>query len=614
MKGISTKTNIIILAITLLSFSIIGGAVGRWSSNKIAFNYSRIEEINLPDTRTLLEAYVHFRSMRMYLLQLCLPGQKLKDRDVLKEKIHGEEEHYDKLMKAYTKDPLEPDEKNLYVPVEEKMKIYKLDLEKALILLEKADAKESMEMDAARKIANDDMKIHSADYKEVLNKLLDWQSNEAKRSGEIARQSKTSGLNWMIAVNVLSLILGGFLTTYILRNILAAEKMAEKTLIESIRSSSMVDNSPVSTMMCDASGKLIYMNASSKDNLKKLQKHLSVNVDNLLGQPIDIFHKNPAAIKKIISDPKNLPHRAIISIGDEKLDVLITASVDSYGNYLGVALSWTMATAKDALINDLTKASANLALAASNVLSISTNLSSAAEETSAQANTASVASEQVKSGVHNVASNMKEMSDAIREITKTTNEAASMSTDAMTKAQNTNLIINKLGESSIDIGNVIKVISSIAQQTNLLALNATIEAARAGEAGKGFAVVANEVKELANQTAKATQEITKKIETIQLDSKNAVDAIAEISIAIEKVSGHTGNIAASVEQQAATTHEISRIVAESAKGVQQINENIGQVSEAASNTEKDAMNAQNAAKSVGDIAELLHEYVGRLAV
>jgi methyl-accepting chemotaxis protein len=103
----------------------------------------------------------------------------------------------------------------------------------------------------------------------------------------------------------------------------------------------------------------------------------------------------------------------------------------------------------------------------------------------------------------------------------------------------------------MDIGNVIKVISSIAQQTNLLALNATIEAARAGEAGKGFAVVANEVKELANQTAKATSEITKKIETIQIDSKNAVSAIADITQAIEKVNGHTGNIATPVEEQAA---------------------------------------------------------------
>jgi methyl-accepting chemotaxis protein len=166
----------------------------------------------------------------------------------------------------------------------------------------------------------------------------------------------------------------------------------------------------------------------------------------------------------------------------------------------------------------------------------------------------------------------------------------------------------------MDIGNVIKVISSIAQQTNLLALNATIEAARAGEAGKGFAVVANEVKELANQTAKATNEITKKIETIQNDSKNAVDAIAEISVAIEKVNGFTSNIAASMEEQAATTNEVTRIVTEAAEGVKQINENISQVSSAAANTGRDAGQAQGAAKGVGDTAELLKSYVAKLKI
>jgi methyl-accepting chemotaxis protein len=184
----------------------------------------------------------------------------------------------------------------------------------------------------------------------------------------------------------------------------------------------------------------------------------------------------------------------------------------------------------------------------------------------------------------------------------------------MRLANNTNQIINKLGESSMDIGNVIKVISSIAQQTNLLALNATIEAARAGEAGKGFAVVANEVKELAKQTATATSDITKKIETIQNDSKSAVSAISEITQAIEKVNGYTSNIAASVEEQAATTNEVTRIVSEAALGVRQINENISQVSAAAASTGEDASASQDAAKIVGKIASELSNYVASLRI
>jgi hypothetical protein len=182
----------------------------------------------------------------------------------------------------------------------------------------------------------------------------------------------------------------------------------------------------------------------------------------------------------------------------------------------------------------------------------------------------------------------------------------------MELSNSANRIINQLGDSSQEIGNVIKVISSIAQQTNLLALNATIEAARAGEAGKGFAVVANEVKELANQTAKATGDITKRIEAIQNDSQNAVQAIAKITAAIEKVNGYTDNIAAAVEEQAATTNEVTRIVIESTEGVQQISENIGQVSLAAANTGKDATSVLTASKNIEVISATLEQCVNNL--
>ena len=414
----------------------------------------------------------------------------------------------------------------------------------------------------------------------------------------------------------LIIVIGGLIafSWMIMRDLVLKEAADLVASTAAVRSASMVDNSPTSTMMCDPQGTLIYMNESTMQNLRKLQQYIPEKVDNLIGKSIDIFHKNPAVQRKIISDPKNLPHRAVIALGPEKLDLLITASIDPSGKYLGAAVAWSIVTAKVELIKDLTKSADDLASAAANVLDISSNLSAAAEETSAQANTASVASEEVNAGVQTVASNMEEMVAAIKEITKTTNEAASMTNEAMRLAKNTNTIINQLGDSSNDIGNVIKVISSIAQQTNLLALNATIEAARAGEAGKGFAVVANEVKELAKQTAIATSEITKKIETIQGDSRNAVDAIAEITIAIEKVNGYTGNIAASVEEQAATTNEVTRIVTESAEGVKQINENVAQVSTAAASTGKDAGNAQSAARGVGDIAELLKKYVARLKI
>ncbi len=380
------------------------------------------------------------------------------------------------------------------------------------------------------------------------------------------------------------------------------------------RTQEMVDKSPVNTMMATPEGLMIYMNNASKTTLRTLEQFLPDKVDNLVGNSIDWFHKVPDVQRKIFSNPANLPHKAIIDVGPEKLDLLVSAIVDSSGTYLGPMVSWEVVTDKVNLVDELSKSANDLGDAASTLNSVSSSLASGAEETSAQANTASVASEEVNAGVQTVATNMEEMVAAIKEITKTTNEASSMTNDAMKMAKNTNEIISQLGESSMDIGNVIKVISSIAQQTNLLALNATIEAARAGEAGKGFAVVANEVKELAKQTAKATADITKKIENIQSDSKGAVNAIKEISDVIEKVNGFTNNIAASVEEQAATTNEVTRIVTESAEGVKQINENILQVSKAAATTGKDAQSAQEASKSLGTISESLKGQVDKIKV
>jgi methyl-accepting chemotaxis protein len=159
-----------------------------------------------------------------------------------------------------------------------------------------------------------------------------------------------------------------------------------------------------------------------------------------------------------------------------------------------------------------------------------------------------------------------------------------LNADFVNSADSTNETITKLGQSSIEIGKVIKVITSIAQQTNLLALNATIEAARAGDAGRGFAVVASEVKELAKQTATATEDISQRIEAIQNDSNGAVKAIAEITEVIDRINDLQNTIASAVEEQTATTNEIARNVAEAAKGSSDIAKNIGIVAQNAQST------------------------------
>jgi methyl-accepting chemotaxis protein len=178
-------------------------------------------------------------------------------------------------------------------------------------------------------------------------------------------------------------------------------------------------------------------------------------------------------------------------------------------------------------------------------------------------------------------------------------------------AQSTNVTVKKLGESSQEIGNVIKVITSIAQQTNLLALNATIEAARAGEAGRGFAVVANEVKELAKQTAKATEDIGRKIEAIQGDTKGSVKAIEEIGTIINQINDISNSIASAVEEQTVTTNEIGRSVTEAAKGVGDIAKNIGGVAVAAKNTTQGANDTQKASQELSQMAARLQTVISK---
>ena len=255
--------------------------------------------------------------------------------------------------------------------------------------------------------------------------------------------------------------------------------------------------------------------------------------------------------------------------------------------------------------NNLHEVILSIADAALHVASASEELSAAShqiaansEETSAQAGLVSNAAQHVRQNLQTVATGAEEMGASIKDIAKNATEAAKVATSAVQVADSTNATVSKLGDSSTEIGQVIKVITSIAQQTNLLALNATIEAARAGEAGKGFAVVANEVKELAKETAKATEDISRKIEAIQTDTKAAMDAIATIGAVIDQVNDISSTIAAAVEEQNATTNEMARNVSEAAQGSTEITSNVAGVAEAAESTSRAATDTQKAAQDL----------------
>ncbi|GAA3660742.1 hypothetical protein GCM10022237_20730 [Nocardioides ginsengisoli] len=255
-----------------------------------------------------------------------------------------------------------------------------------------------------------------------------------------------------------------------------------------------------------------------------------------------------------------------------------------------------------------------LAAAADQLTSLAEGMGEGASMTSDRAASASSASVQVSASIQTVATAAEEMTASIREIAKNATEAATVATDAVSVASEAQGTVASLGESSAEIGQVIKVITSIAQQTNLLALNATIEAARAGDAGKGFAVVANEVKELAKETAKATEEIGQKIEAIQSDTQGAVSAISRIAEVIAKINDIQSTIASAVEEQTATTNEIARSVTEAAAGANGIAEDVTQVATAAADTREGAQNTLTSATELTGIAGELRELVGRFTL
>jgi methyl-accepting chemotaxis protein len=255
-----------------------------------------------------------------------------------------------------------------------------------------------------------------------------------------------------------------------------------------------------------------------------------------------------------------------------------------------------------------------LATASEKLSDTSQQITSNSEETSAQANVVAQAAQQVTQNLQTVATGAEEMGASIKDIAKNATEAAKVATSAVRVAENTTATVSKLGDSSAEIGQVIKVITSIAQQTNLLALNATIEAARAGEAGKGFAVVANEVKELAKETAKATEDISRKIEAIQTDTKAAVDAISTISAVINQINDISSTIATAVEQQNATTTEMSRNVGEAASGSGEITKNIAGVADASQSTSHGATDTLKAVQQLVEMSAQLRSLVGQFKI
>lgn len=297
-----------------------------------------------------------------------------------------------------------------------------------------------------------------------------------------------------------------------------------------------------------------------------------------------------------------------IARGDLTEDVVVTSS-DELGQ-MAQALKVAQGNLRE-VVAAMSVGAETLAGAAEEMSATSESIAASAQHTSSQATEVSSAVASVSTNIASLSAGSREMGESIHEIARSATEAAGVATTAVRSAESTNATIEKLGSSSVEIGNVVKVITAIAEQTNLLALNATIEAARAGEAGKGFAVVAGEVKELAQETTRATEDIARRVAAIQTDTGSAVEAIGEIRTVIGRISDLQTTIASAVEEQTATTGEMSRNVAEAAGASEGIADKTSALSDAAAATRQGVDQTRSAVAELTRMSTDLRQQVAR---
>ncbi|MFG1297586.1 methyl-accepting chemotaxis protein [Xanthobacter variabilis] len=347
----------------------------------------------------------------------------------------------------------------------------------------------------------------------------------------------------------------------------------------------MLDEVPVNVMTCSLDDfRIDYINRASRETLRQVESYLPVKADAVVGSAIDVFHKQPHVQHHLLGNPSNLPHAALIHVGPEVLDLRMSAIRTEDGSYLRPMVTWSVATDRLKMADRVTEVVGAMGSTSDEMLRSSDRLLELTEN-----------SEQTSSSVSAAA---VEMSASFDEITRQISGMTGLSGEVADMAQNADQRVAGLSASMERIGNVTSLIATIARQTNLLALNATIEAARVGELGRGFAVVAQEVKELAVQTANATQDIRRLVGAVQDESQSAATAVSDITSKVRQLSEAFTLVSAGVEEQAATNRSVSQM--------------ISGVSDAAGEARQSAMVVRRVAGEVGGFAAKLNNEVAAL--
>ena len=377
----------------------------------------------------------------------------------------------------------------------------------------------------------------------------------------------------------------------------------------------ITETMPLPVMVADRHSLTItYLNPASIRLFTGIERHLPCKADQILGKAIDIFHKDPGHQRRMLADQSAFPLHSKFEIGGHTIHFNAHAVCNSAGEWTDIMVAWDdmpdqLAQRAQAFETGVGAEIERLSFLAQEMKAGADGLAASAEESSRQASVASNGAEQASHNVATVAAAAEELSASIAEVTRQIRESKQISDEAMHQAESTTQTVVTLGQASQEIGQIVQLISDIAEQTNLLALNASIEAARAGDAGRGFAVVAGEVKELANQTARATEKISTQINRLQVESKQSSEAIAGIANIIKRASDITATITAAAEEQATAAQEISASVQHASVSVADVTGSVTDVSGAAEETGRSASELLSAAQRLEESTNQLSSMV-----